>query len=58
MPGFFETMGIELGDGRFFALSDTGGTPDVVVINRTMERRYFDGRSALGRRVWQPGPGG
>ncbi len=58
VPGFFETVGIELGAGRFFALSDTSGTPDVVVINRTMERRYFGGRSALGRQVWQPGQEG
>ncbi|MCK5651879.1 MAG: ABC transporter permease, partial [Gemmatimonadetes bacterium] len=58
VPGFFETVGIELGAGRFFALSDTSGTPDVVVINRTMELRYFGGRSALGRQVWQPGQEG
>ena len=58
VPGFFETVGIELGAGRFFALSDTSGTPDVVVINRTMERRYFGGRNALGRQVWQPGQEG
>jgi predicted permease len=58
VPGFFETVGIELGDGRFFALGDTSGTPDVVVINRTMERRYFGGSSALWRRIWLPGPEG
>jgi predicted permease len=58
VPGFFETMGIELGDGRFFALGDTSGTPDVAIVNRTMERRYFQDGSALGRRVWLPGPDG
>jgi putative ABC transport system permease protein len=48
---YFTTMGIRLIDGRELGERDVDGAPGVTVINETMARRYFPGRSALGGRV-------
>ncbi|HVS13401.1 MAG TPA: ABC transporter permease [Thermoanaerobaculia bacterium] len=49
-PGYFETLGIALEEGRPFDDGDrTGGVP-VVVVNREMAEKYWPGRSALGQR--------
>jgi predicted permease len=37
-PGYFETLRTPLLAGRFFALSDTGDSPSVVLINERMSR--------------------
>jgi predicted permease len=50
-PGYFETMGVDIVDGRGFTRRDTAGAPLVAVINETMARRYFGGRSAVGRTI-------
>lgn len=50
-PGYFRVMGIPLVAGRFFDRRDSGDSNRVVVINRTMARRYWPNRSPLGRRV-------
>ena len=52
--GYFETMDIRLIEGRFFNASDAKGAPDVVIINQTMARMYWNNQSPLGRRV-RPG---
>lgn len=49
-PGYFETLGIPLRAGRFFAHTDRANTPAVAVVNETMARRYWPGESPLGRR--------
>lgn len=58
--GYFETMGATLLEGRQFTTEDTPTTEPVVIINETLARRYFPGRSAVGRqmRSWsaQVGP--
>ena len=51
-PGYFEAMGIRLARGRTFSARDDAKAPQVVVINRAMARRYFDGEDPLGKRVW------
>ncbi|HEV7904429.1 MAG TPA: ABC transporter permease [Pyrinomonadaceae bacterium] len=50
-PNYFKTMGIPLVQGRDFSAADTANAPGVVVINEEFERRYFNGASALGKRV-------
>jgi putative ABC transport system permease protein len=50
-PHYFTAMGIPLVAGRFFDQRDSGGSSRVVVINRTMARRYWPNQSPLGRRV-------
>jgi predicted permease len=53
-PGYFETMGIRLVEGRFFNASDGAGAPDVIIVNQTMARMFWGNDSPLGRRV-RPG---
>jgi predicted permease len=50
-PRFFETMGIRLQAGRDFSAADTATSAKVVIVNETIARRYFPGRSAIGARV-------
>ena len=55
-PGYFETMGIPVRDGRVLTESDrmTAGTPDadgVVVINEALVKQYFGNTNPIGRRV-------
>lgn len=49
--GYFEAMGATLRDGRFFTAHDTVGSEPVVILNETLARRYFPGRSAVGREL-------
>ncbi len=48
-PDYFETMRIELVDGRLFGPGDADGAPPVAVINETLAERFWPGRSAVGR---------
>ncbi len=50
-PGYFETLRIPLVEGRFYDATDRAGGDPVVVINRTMARRFWSGRDALGARI-------
>jgi len=50
MPGYFETMGIRLVEGRSFSDSDVNGGP-VVVVNEALAKRFYPGRSPIGQRV-------
>jgi predicted permease len=47
-PGYFETMGQTLRAGRAFDAGDASGTRAVVVVDETLARREFGGRSPLG----------
>lgn len=49
-PGYFETLGIALREGRPFAPSDRQGAPAVAVVNETMARRFWPDGPAVGRR--------
>jgi putative ABC transport system permease protein len=49
-PGFFETMGIEILDGRDFDEDDTSTTRTVAIINRTMAEELWPGQDPVGRR--------
>jgi predicted permease len=50
-PGYFETMGLTLREGRTFTTSDDMKAPLAMIVNRAFERQYFAGRRALGGRV-------
>lgn len=51
IPGFFETVGIELLEGRDFSTSlDRADTPPVAIINRTMAATAWPGEDPIGRR--------
>jgi predicted permease len=47
-PDYFKAMGIDIVEGRGIDFTDVEGRQLVVVINQTMARRYFAGRSAIG----------
>ena len=49
-PKFFETMGIPLMRGRTLLATDQPNTPNVVVINETMAKRFWPNQDAIGRR--------
>jgi putative ABC transport system permease protein len=48
-PHYFATMRIPVIQGRAFTAHDEPGRPFVVVINETLARRYFNGRSPIGQ---------
>ncbi len=50
-PGYFESLGIALREGRLFARSDDAGTVPVALINQSMARRYWPGESPVGKKV-------
>lgn len=47
-PAYLDMMGVTLREGRLFTRSDTTGTPLVVLVNETMARTMWPGRSAIG----------
>jgi len=50
-PGYFETMGISLLEGRDFGEQDTIGSPLVAIVNQTMARSFWpDDGSVVGKR--------
>jgi putative ABC transport system permease protein len=48
--GYFGTMGIPLLAGRNFSAADRPESPDVVIVNETAARLFFEG-DAVGRRI-------
>jgi len=50
-PRFFETMGIAIHLGRDFLPQDRPGTTRVAIINETLARQYFSGKSPIGGRI-------
>jgi putative ABC transport system permease protein len=53
-PGYFETMKIQLIEGRFLDERDGADNPRASVINEVMARRYFPDRSPLGQTIVNP----
>jgi predicted permease len=47
-PGFFETLGIRLLDGRDFDASDGEGSAEVAIVSRAMAERYWPNGGATG----------
>jgi len=50
-PGYFETLRIPLTEGRDFTARDDASAPGAIIINEIAARRFWPGRSALGRRI-------
>lgn len=50
-PGYFQTMGIPLLQGRGFGPEDRAGEPPVVVVDERFARRFWPGEDPLGKRV-------
>ena len=48
---YFATLGLELVSGRLIDARDRLGTPPVAVVTQAMERRFWPGESALGKRI-------
>jgi putative ABC transport system permease protein len=51
LPGFFETMGIRILEGRGILDTDRVGSRPVAVISETMAQRHWPDSSALGARI-------
>ncbi len=51
MSGYFETMRIPIVAGRGFGPSDTTSLDRVVIVNETLARRLWNGRSPIGQRL-------
>jgi len=50
-PGFAETLGIHLRQGRFFEAAEHAGRQPVAVVSEAFARQYFRGETAVGRHV-------
>jgi len=51
-PGFFQTMGVPLVEGRDFRDTDKGGSERVVIISQSLAKTLFPGQDALNRNLW------
>jgi hypothetical protein len=54
-PGFFDTMGIRLLEGRDFARHDLGPSASAVVVNEAFARSFFPGQSVVGKQFDRDG---
>ena len=54
-PGFFDTMGIRLLEGRDFARRDLGPNASAVVVNEAFARSFFPGQSVVGKQFDRDG---
>jgi predicted permease len=57
-PGYFETMGIGLVEGRTFTAQDHEARLGSLVISESVKNRYWPGGSALGKQITIAGPPG
>src|SRR4029077_19809399 len=50
-PGFLETLGIPIKQGRDFTWRDRSHSPLVLIINETMAKKFFPGENPIGHRL-------
>jgi predicted permease len=50
-PGYFETMGIPILEGRDFNRQDVKEDAKVAIVNRKFAEHFFPGKSAIGRHI-------
>jgi len=50
-PGYFETVGAHLLEGRLFTEADRPGSPPVVIVDDLLAKRSWPGESAVGKRI-------
>jgi predicted permease len=53
-PGYFEAMGTLLLQGRFFDQRDTETSAPVIIVDDRLARKFWGGRSPIGKRMWRP----
>jgi predicted permease len=57
-PGYFETLQIQITQGRGFTERDGEGAPYVAIVNDALASRVWPGRNPIGQRLYQRmGPG-
>jgi putative ABC transport system permease protein len=49
--GYFDALRIPLRAGRVFQTTDRGDRPPVVIVSEAVERRFFPGESAVGKKA-------
>lgn len=54
-PGYFHALGVPLLEGREFNHKDTLTSPEVIIINQAMARKYWPKEDALGKRIKEAG---
>jgi putative ABC transport system permease protein len=54
-PGYFETLGARLQQGRSFNAADTADHPKVVIINETTAHTFWPNESPIGHRISSTG---
>ena len=52
-PGYFETLGVHLLDGRGFTAKDDTEAPKVAIVNAAFVKHFFGDAPAVGRRIGQ-----
>jgi len=50
-PGYFQTMGIPLLQGRDFTFFETAGSPRSAIVNEAAAARFWPGENAIGKRL-------
>lgn len=50
-PGYFQTLGMSLLQGRDFQNSDTDGAPLVAIVDKKLANQYWPGGDAIGKRI-------
>jgi putative ABC transport system permease protein len=53
-PAYFEVMKVPLKEGRFFEERDTPDAPKVIIIDERLARKFYQGASPVGKRMWRP----
>jgi putative ABC transport system permease protein len=51
LPGYFQTMKIQLLEGRVFDEHDSAGSPMVAIVDRTFVQKYFSSEDPVGKLV-------
>ena len=50
-PRYLDTLGVPVIDGRDIGPADIAGSPDVVLVNETMARKFWPNESAVGHTI-------
>jgi predicted permease len=53
-PGYFEAMGVELLEGRYFDSTDKADSQRVAMVDERLAQKFWPDESAIGKRMYQP----
>jgi putative ABC transport system permease protein len=51
-PGYFDTLGLPMLEGRNFSEADKDGADRVVIVSQSVAQKLFPGQEAIGRKLW------